>query len=360
MYNGIVFNEIQRNAFLSIAANENLICEKGMSDGIYKRITQYCPSYQFTKEIFEQFIVAGTIYIDPFVYKFLDGDLIEKEIIKPYEKERDKELEFVNFDISIIRKMLEERNYNIGYYTEEKITKIFNELKEKTLECIELETKYCFKYNKLVIDNIFIKAGLFEQFENKEKVNDYLKLKSSILKNPVYIILEEYVNMLNIAFNNDLLCPVTNHSGIRTNNNMLESDTAIKILKYTSERLNRINIANTIKDNVNLIQSAEAQAYRKKVNEWLNALSKQNFDNMGIIEDEITIIQKSMKHKKWIENTGKICATVGVAASLLAHSTIGLGASIIAEIATYVGAPTAFYDSLKSNKYLWASFGVKL
>ena len=34
----------------------------------------------FARMIFEQFTVAGAVYVDPFTYKCMDGELIEKEI----------------------------------------------------------------------------------------------------------------------------------------------------------------------------------------------------------------------------------------------------------------------------------------
>lgn len=109
MYKGIVLDKIQTNAFLSIAANENLICEKGISDGIYQEVTQFIPTYQLATNIYEQLVVAGTIYVDPFIYKFLDGELIEKDIIKPYEKNEKYEFEFCSYDLEIVQKMLLEK-----------------------------------------------------------------------------------------------------------------------------------------------------------------------------------------------------------------------------------------------------------
>lgn len=138
MYKGIVLNEVQRNAFLSIAANEGLICEKGVSDGIYRNVTQFNPSHQLVEEIFNQFVVAGVIYIDPFVYKYLDGELIEKEIIMPYQNTNTR-LEFRYFDVVSIRKMLNEKCYDINYYTEKRIMEIWHELEEKIIECLSME-----------------------------------------------------------------------------------------------------------------------------------------------------------------------------------------------------------------------------
>lgn len=360
MYNGIVLDEIQRNAFLSIAAYEGLICEKGMSDGIYQKVTQYSPSYQLTKDILEHFVVAGTIYIDPITYKYLDGELIESGMIMPYESNEKDVFDFCYFDVATIQKMLLERNYDMEYYTEENIRKIFYELKEKVMECVALEEKYNYSYNVLQFRKLFSNVGLSNKLEDEDRIDYYLKLMSSIIEDPICKILLKYKKILNIAYKNDLLCPVINNSEDGVSNHVMRSDNAIKVLKYTSERLGRIYVASSVKDNIKIIQSDEAKAYRNKVDEWIAALSKLDYNSMEIIEDELIKVQKVMKYKKGIEIVGKVGATVGVAASLIAHCPVGIAASIIAEIATYVGAPTAFYDPLRNNKYLWASFGMKV
>ncbi len=82
MYKGIIFDEMQTNAFLAIAANEKLICENGMTDGVFERRTCRMPSQWFAEMIFEQFTVAGAVYVDPYTYRCLDGELIEKGIIR--------------------------------------------------------------------------------------------------------------------------------------------------------------------------------------------------------------------------------------------------------------------------------------
>lgn len=358
MYKGIVLDEIQRNAFLSIAATEGLICEKGMSDGIYKSVTQYNPSHQFAEEIFKQLVVAGTVYIDPLTYKYLDGELIDKRIIMPY-KIGSRKLEFSYFDVTSIQKMLKEKNYDIEYYTEKRIMEIYNELFEKAIKCLTMENKYGFDSNELSIRNFFVDQGLLEPYENMEEAKYYLKLYSEITNNVIFNTIIEYRNILNIAYNNDLLCPVIKHTSIKTPDYLLESDNAVKILKYTSDKLGRVCVANTIKDNVRIILSDEAIAYRNKVNDWIIALSKLDFDNMEIIESEIYKVQNAMKHKKRIEIIGKISATIGVGASLLAHIPSFFAMCVIAEIATYAGATTAFVDPQKSKKYLWASFGLE-
>ena len=74
---------------------------------------------------------------------------------------------------------------------------------------------------------------------------------------------------------------------------------------------------------------------------------------MQIIEDDIAKAQKAMRYKGIIENVGKVCATIGVIATALTPR-LPL-ASKVAEIATFVGCPTAFFDPTK--QHLWASFG---
>jgi len=81
MYKGIVLDKMQRNAFLSMAAQESLICEKGMTDGVFDMVTHHTPSLWLARMILEQFTVAGTVYVDPFTYGCMDGELIEKKII---------------------------------------------------------------------------------------------------------------------------------------------------------------------------------------------------------------------------------------------------------------------------------------
>ena len=352
MYKGIVLDKMQEKAFLSIAANEGLICEKGMSDGLYKAFINFIPSYQLAEEIFKQFVIAGAVYIDPYTYKYLDGELIEKKVIMPYEN-GNKTLDFSYFDVVSVQKMLKEKNYD----NEKRIIETYNELVEKSIQCLKMEEKYGFNYKELMIRNFLFRNNFIEPYNNVKEAEYYLELYSEITKNVIFKTIIEYTEILNIAFNNDLLCPVIN-TGVKTPDSLVFSDNAVKILKYTSDRLGRIYVGSTIKDNLNIIQSDEAVAYRNKVNEWIAALSKQDFSDMEIIENEIIKVQKIMKHKKWVEVTGKISATVGVVASLLAHNPSLTTMCIIAEIVTYVGAPTAFYDPLKKEQYLWTSFGI--
>lgn len=358
MYKGIVLNEVQRNAFLSIAANEGLICEKSVSDGIYRNVTQFNPSHQLAEEIFNQFVVAGVIYIDPFIYKYLDGELIEREIIMPYQNTNTK-LEFSYFDAVSIRKMLNEKCYDINYYTEKRIMEIWHELEEKIIECLAMEEKYGFDYNELNIRSFFVEQGHIKPYDNFRESKYYLELYSEITKNVIYQTIAEYRRILNISFSNDLLCPVINSTTVKTHDSLIGSDNAVKILKYTSDKLGKIYVANTIKDNISIVQSSEAVVYRNKINEWIMSLSRQDFGNLEFIENDIIEAQRAMKHKNWIELVGKISATIGVGASLLTHNPSCLiPCSVIAEIATYAGAPTAFCDPLKKEKYLWASFGM--
>ena len=96
MYKGIVLDKVQTNTFLSMAAQEGLICEKGKTDGVFGTVTQYTPSLRFARMVLEQFIVAGAVYVDPFTYGCMDGELIENGIILPYKKYEEDILACVN------------------------------------------------------------------------------------------------------------------------------------------------------------------------------------------------------------------------------------------------------------------------
>ena len=175
-------------------------------------------------------------------------------------------------------------------------------------------------------------------------------------------MLNEYRELFNIAYHNDLLSPVIDvaNSGVIEPSNMgaeisvMKGTEAVKILKYTSKKLDRIYTASSLEDSIKLVQTDEAKAYRRKVDEWISAFSEQDYDNMQMIEDDIVKAQKAMKFKGIIENVGKVCATSGVIATVLAPFLPPAG--VISAIATFVGLPTAFFDPTK--KHLWASFGV--
>ena len=159
MYKGIVLDEMQRNAFLSMAAQEGLICEKGMTDGVFDMLIRYKPSLSFARMILEQFTVAGAVYVDSFTYGCMDGELIEKKIIMPYQKcEADVE-GFFTFDIDTVQKMMEEKGFDIEYYTIDKIKEIYDEWDEKVEEFLEFEKQYNVNYGQVR----FLKALKFFQ-----------------------------------------------------------------------------------------------------------------------------------------------------------------------------------------------------
>lgn len=360
MYKGIVLDEMQRNAFLSMAAQEGLICEKGMTDGVFDMVTRYTPSLWYARMILEQFTVAGAVYVDPFTYRCMDGELIEKEIIMPYEKcENDVEGLFT-FDIDTVQWMMAEKGFDVKYYTVDRIREIFDEWNEKVKEFLEIEDQYNLDYNEVRLRKTF---GFEPKTDyNGADIDHLIELGDFIYNNPVVEVLKEYKELFNIAFHNDLLSPVIN----ATNSDMADSSyagaeipviegaEAIKILKYTSKRLDRIYTASSLRDSVKLVQTDAAKAYRNKLNEWMIAISELNYDNMQMIEDDIVKAQKAMKYKGIVEKAGKVCATSGVVATPL--GVISLPAEIIATAATFIGFPTAFLDP--TRKYLWASFGV--
>ncbi len=287
MYKGIVLDEMQRNAFLSMAAQEGLICEKGMTDGVFDMVTHHTPSLWFARMILEQFTVAGAIYVDPFIYGCMDGELIEKEIIMPYRKCEDDVEGFFTFDIDTVQWMMAEKGLDIKYYTVDRIRKIYDEWNEKVEEFLELERQYDVSYSQLRL----LKAFEFEPKRDYTGIDieHFIELGDFIYHNPVIEILKEYKELFNIAYHNDLLSPVINatnsHTAASSYANekvpVIEGAETIKIFKYTSKRLDRIYTASSLEDNVKLVQTDEAKAYREKVDEWMSAISEQNYDNIA-------------------------------------------------------------------------------
>lgn len=360
MYKGIILDKMQQNAFLSMAAHEGLICERGITDGMFDMVTRSTPTLWLAQTILEQFMVAGTVYVDPSLYKCMDGELIEKGIIMPYQKfENDKEC-FFAFDINTIYKMMLEKGFDSKYYTVEKIGDMLNEWCEEVKEFLEYEDKYNFNYEQLSLLKIL-------DIEPKESyvgvdIDYFIKLGDLIYQSPIFDVLNEYRKLFEIAYHNDLLSPVINAidfnkvapDELSKNVSVLESSKSIMILKYTSERLNRIYTAASLRDSIKLIETEEAKAYRKKVNEWLIAFSEQKYDNMQIIEDDILKAQKAMKYTGIIENVGKVCATSGVVSTVLTPVFLPMG--VVSAVATFIGCPTAFFNPMR--KHLWASFGI--
>ena len=360
MYNGIVLDEVQRNSFLSMAAQEGLICEKGNTDGVFGSMTRYPPTFDDAKMILEQFTVAGAVYVDPFIYDCMDGELIEKKIIMPYQKCEDDVEGLFTFDIDTVQRMMSKKGYDIKHYTVDRIREIFDEWKEKVEEFLKFENEYNINYNQVQL----LRALKFESKRDYAgiDIDRFIELGKFIYHNPVFEVLKEYKELFNIAYHNDLLSPVikatysdaTDPSHPSEKVPVLEGAKTIKILKYTSERLNRIYTASSLKDNIQLVQTDEAKAYRKKVDEWISAFSEQNFDNMQIIEDDILKVQKAMKFQRINENVGRVCATSGVVATALTPILPPMG--VVAALVTFVSLPTAFLNPMK--RHLWATFGI--
>lgn len=256
--------------------------------------------------------------------------------------------------------MMAEKGFDIKYYTVNRIREIYEEWSEKVKEFLEFETQYNLDYNEIQIQGIL---GLESKTNyNGVDIEHYMELGNYIYHNPVFKVLKEYKELFNIAYHNDLLSPVINaaSSNTATPNYMdekvpiIEGAEAVKVLKYTSKKLDRIYTASSLEDSVKLVRTDEAKAYRRKVDEWIVAFSEQDYDNMQVIEDDIVKAQKAMKFKGIIENIGKVCATSGVIATVLTPFLPPAG--VVSAIATFVGLPTAFFDPTK--KHLWASFGV--
>lgn len=361
MYKGIVFHNMQLRAFLSIAAQEGLICENGITDGVYDELTKYHPSYMFAQNILEQFCVAGTVYMDSAIFRCFDGELIDKGIIKPYEKEGFTWNGEIEYDVDMVQTMLVEKGYDIKYYSVQKITEEFNKLQEQLRRLISIEDKYpdISRYE-------FLRALDLNEFDGKytrDIFDNYHTLKLNIFRNPIYDICVEYLRIASIAYQNDLLSTVSIGKGntckYRFNldgSSLKESDNAVTISQYTSDRLGTIITAGSLKDCITLISTSEAIAYREKVDEFINYLARSDFNNMEIVDREIKKAQNAMRFKKAISASGKIVATAGAIVTLAGKLTPDplLDAMGIA-IAT-VGIPVAFYDPTK--KYIWASYGI--
>lgn len=359
MYKGIVLHEMQLKAFLSIAAQEGLVCENGFTDGVFSRLTKYQPSYAFAKTILEKFCVAGSIYVNPYVYRVLDGKLIEEELIKPYEPHEEKKFDQLGYqyDPYMIQLMLAEKGYNIENYSIEHIRKSFYVLYKQMSELFDLQEKYP-DVERLAFSKIL---GLDDPIYENEYIDHYSKLKDRITRNPIFQVLKEYTEIVKVAYYNDLLSSVnieietaTDHDDKQT---IKESEMAVRISKYTSNKMGSIIAASSINECIRLIQSAPAQAYREKVDEFLGALSKFDYDRMEVLDQEIENAKNAMKWSKAIRTTGQVVATagaIGTAVSLIRPDSIV--ATGISCAATFAGVPLAFYDPTK--QYLWASYGV--
>ena len=148
MYKGIIFDSVQRDAFLSIAAREGLICEKGFTDGVFDKVTCHNPSSTLQQTVLEQFTIAGAVYIDPFIYKCMDGELIQNGIIMPYEKSEHNMEGFFTFDVDIVQRMMEEKGL---FYSIDEIDKMFYELQEAIQEFVKLKNQYNLDYREIQI-----------------------------------------------------------------------------------------------------------------------------------------------------------------------------------------------------------------
>ena len=358
MYKGVVLHEMQLKAFLSIAAQEELICEKGISDGVFNSLTKYKPTYTFGKAILEKFCVAGTIYVDPYIYRVLDGKMIEQGLIMPFEPFMEGEIDPLGFqyDLYMIQLMLAEEGYSHENYTIEKIRESLYDLKKQSREIAALMETYP-DVKRLSLTKVL---GLNDPIYKSEYIDRYSSLKESITSNPVFRVLVEYNKNVSVAYHNDLLSSCTIEIDNKANDELQflkNTDRAVRISKYTSEKIGCIYTAASLNECISLIQSAPAQAYRQKVDEFLNALSKSDYDQMEVIDQEIEKAINATKWSKAIKTAGKVVATagaIGTTASLIRPDS--LAAMGISCAATFIGVPLAFLDPNK--QYLWASYGI--
>lgn len=359
MYKGIILTEAQERAFLSIANSEQLIYENGETDGVYRRLVNANPSYQFANKIFEQFMVAGTVYVNPFTYKNLAGELIEKKIILPYEESK-MEIVFKPFNLDAVHMLMEEQGIKSDEYPIDRLEAEFSEAAQIAAECQEIEEYYKMDSMSMTMKYIIgLSLGIYDENFMK-KAEAYNLLEEKLKNNVVANIVAKYNKILNIASHNRLLCPVGNRNNkgksLERIHEIKQSSDAVSILRISSEKLQKRYCCTTLKDNVDMVQRPEAIAYRQKVDEWLSAVSKFDLDTAEIIEKEITIIQKNIKTKKAI---GTVVTTIGaltVPVSCMCHD---MRIQIIGNVSSVAGAGISYYNMRKEDKkYLWASFGM--
>lgn len=359
MYKGIIFDKAQTKTFLSMAAQEGLICEKGITDGVYRMFTGDKPSFHSGQSILEQIVVSGAVYIDPFLYNCLDGELIETGFILPYSTDYKNDVApLFAVDTEAILWTLEKKR-ETALHTKNEISKLLLEWFEKANELLFLEGQYNLTYHSAQIGNLL---SLETKSNCKSLDMDYfLQLGDFVFHHPIFTILSEYSELLNAAYYNDLLLPLSyavkcncsDSSPNNKNHSILEGKNAVQILKYTSKQLNRIYIAHSLKDSIELTQTDSAKAYRAKVDEWISCVSSQCYDEIPVIEKDIIKAQQAARKKRTIEKVGKISTIIGMASTVA--SLISPPFSIISATATVAGLAN-FVDPTK--KYLWASFGI--
>lgn len=364
MYSGIVFSNYQTKAFLSMAAREGLICEKGETDGVFNKLTRAIVPNTKSMAIREQLCVAGTVYIDPFIYRCMDGELIQNGIIRPYVKPETNLFESIIFDVDTIQELLEEKGYDIKYYTVETIHKAFEEWKEK-----------CEEFNKYTIEQHnhykgveFLKLLGLSPKESYDEAGyeHYINLKNAVFSSPLLDVVKEYENLLAVAFNNNLLSPmgttiitpeILNSNRILPNKKV---ETAISIVKYTSKKLDRIYTGSSITDCIKLLDTDESKAFRRKIDELIVATSEQDANKIEKIDKEIEKAKNAMKAKRCVEVLGTVCTVAAIAGTFvipyLEPELTQLGASI-SNAATILG-PLALCNPMRAHEYLWASYGI--
>lgn len=258
----------------------------------------------------------------------------------------------------MIQKMLAEQGH---YYSVQQITEEFYVLREQLRELVRIEDENpdIGKYETLRVSNLEAVESKYEA----DFVDYYHFLRIKVLHNPLFIICKEYLKITSIAYQNDLLSSVSLGKGTRCicdlaedDHSLQESKAAVKIAQYTSDKLGNIFTGGTLKECVMLTQSDEANAYREKVDEFINSLAKLDYNNMKIVDKEIEKAINAMRWKKALAVTGTVITTAGFVSTLAAPFT---GIPYMPEIsfaATVLGFPLNFYDP--SKKYLWASYGM--
>ena len=357
MYKGLVFDEVRNSAFLSIANKEGLISERGMSDGIYGRAIRINNiSHELAESVFEQMIIAGRVFVNPGLYKYMQGELIDNGFIKPYDNNKDETFDFISYDIDTVLRMLKEKGYGQEEYTEKRVREEFADIYEKAIEVNRIEKDS--GINQWT--EVTTLTGLNPNGVDVSPLKHYSELRKGIIHSPVYRVLSEYREVLNIAYKNSLLCSVTNTNNSIQIDNVDQMDNALNLFKYTEKSSHKIYTASKLKDNVRLAETEEAKGLRKQISLWINRLSTGEFDEAEKIKREIAYAQKALRSEKIVDSINWWNTTFSLPVYIFSNlpGKIGQMFKIIGIIQVLSGAGTQLSLKVIKEKYLWASYGL--
>lgn len=127
-----------------------------------------------------------------------------------------------------------------------------------------------------------------------------------------------------------------------------DTEEKIKLVRITSDQLGATPIKPTLCDTIELSKSAEAAAYRTKIEQWITSIRDGKYSGYDMILREIKSAQRALGCAKFLTGAGSVCTVVGIPA--LAVPEIGAPVTIIGAL-TLLGS-TSLYSANK-----WAALG---